>query len=219
MVLVLGDVHGDESANRDALARAYDEADCDVAVQVGDLLQYSVPAPTWFIAGNNEDFDVIEAMRTGEPPPESVENVHLLASDAAEICGLRVAGLSGNYAPTRYEKDRADLTGDRRRHFTQGDVERAKSLNDVDVLLTHEAPHGLIQVGGYDAGCTAIDELVRAIRPDLCLVGHHHRHAESRFGDAKVVSLSPVWEGYYRLDPDSLALSFTSWTDRALSSF
>lgn len=41
---------------------------------------------------------------------------------------------------------------------------------------------------------------------DLCLVGHHHQHAESTFGATSVVALASVWERYYTLDPDTLAL-------------
>ena len=206
-MLVLGDAHADDPDHRRALLAAYRDADSEVALQTGDLLHYDLPAPTYFIGGNNEDFDVIDAMRDGEDPEgTTVRNAHLLASTAVEVEGLRVAGLTGNYAPTKYDEDRADLAGDRRRHFVRDDVERLKRLDDVDVLLAHEAPHGLIYYG-YDAGCERIDELLDALEPDLCLVGHHERHAESEFGDTRVVSLAPARKRYYRLDPETLDLT------------
>jgi Icc-related predicted phosphoesterase len=204
-MLVLGDAHADEPAHRRALDRAYRATDDDVALQTGDLLTYDLPTETYFIAGNNEDFDVIEALRAGETPP-GVSNAHLLASTARDVAGLRVAGLSGNFAPTRYEKARRDLVGDRRRHFTHEDVERAAGLTDVDVFLTHEAPHGLLVEENYDVGCTHVDRLLETIDPRLCLVGHHHEHSEGRIGGTRVVSLAPVWESYYRLDPATLQL-------------
>ena len=205
-MFVLGDAHADDPDNRRALLAAYREADAEVALQTGDLLYYDLPVPTYFVGGNNEDFDVIDALRRGETPAETtVTNAHLLASTVAEVEGLRIAGLSGNYAPTKYDEDREDLSDDRRRHFVRDDVERLKEADDVDVLLTHEAPHGLIYYG-YDAGCERIDELLDALEPDLCLVGHHERHAETTYGDTRVVSLVPVWEGYYALDPDTLEL-------------
>ena len=206
-MLVLGDAHSDDPERRAALLAAYRAADPDLALQVGDLLCYDLPAPTWFVAGNNENFDVIDALRRGDATVTAAERPRLLASTAAEVNGLRVAGLSGNFAPTKYDCSRDELTGDRRRHFVRSDVERAKSLSDVDVFLTHEAPHGLLRVGGgRDPGCTAVDEILRAVEPDLCLVGHHHRHVEGAFGPTRVVSLAPVWEGYYTLDPETLEL-------------
>ena len=207
-MLVLGDAHADDPDNRRALLAAYREADAEIALQTGDLLYYDLPVPTYFVGGNNEDFDVIDALRRGETDDAAtdVTNAHLLASTVAEVEGLRVAGLSGNYAPTKYDEDREDLSEDRRRHFVRDDVERLKDADDVDVLLTHEAPHGLIYYG-YDAGCERIDELLDALEPDLCLVGHHERHAESQYGDTRVVSLAPAWERYYRLDPATLELT------------
>lgn len=204
-MLVLGDAHADTPERRDALVNAYEESDADVALQLGDLMWYDLPVPTWFVAGNNEDLDVIEALRAGESP-EGVRNATLLASDAVGLSGLRVAGLSGNHAPTRYEMSRAELSGDRRRHFTHEDVETLLELSDVDVLLTHEAPHGLLSFDEYDPGCKHVDRLLRELSPDLCLVGHHHRHAETTFGDIRVVALAPAWEAYYLLDPSDLTL-------------
>ncbi|WP_435179741.1 metallophosphoesterase family protein [Halorussus sp. AFM4] len=206
-MLVLGDAHADDPDNRRALLAAYRDSRADVALQTGDLLHYDLPAPTYFIGGNNEDFDVVDALRAGEDPDgATVRNANLLASTAAEVEGLRVAGLTGNYAPTKYDESRADLSGERRRHFVRGDVERLKEVEDVDVLLTHEAPRGLIYYG-YDAGCERIDELLDALDPALCLVGHHERRAEAEFGDTRVVSLAPAWKRYYLLDPETLELS------------
>ena len=204
-MLVLGDAHAADPDKRSALLAAYAAADSEVALQVGDLELYDLPAPTWFVAGNNEDFDVVETLRAGESPPD-VQNVHLLASTVADVGGLRVAGLSGNYAPTKYDLPRSDLVGDRRRHFTHEDVDRAAVLDDVDVLLTHEAPTGLLSYG-YDPGCEHVNDLLGAMRPTLCLVGHHHKRREAEIRGTRVVSLAPAWERYYVLDPDDLTLA------------
>lgn len=203
-MLVLGDAHAADADNRKALLAAYDAADAEVALQVGDLGWYDPPVETWFIAGNNEDFDIIDALRDGESP-SGVGAVHLLASTVAQVAGLRIAGLSGNFAPTKYDLSRSDLVGGRRRHFTHEDIERLAAVGNVDVLVTHEAPHGLLSYG-YDPGCTHIDDLLEEMDPDLCLVGHHHRHCEAEIRGCRVVSLAPVWEQYYTLDPDDLTL-------------
>jgi Icc-related predicted phosphoesterase len=168
---------------------------------------YDLPIPTYFIAGNNEDFDVVESLRHGRLESSGVSNAHLLHSTTADVEGLRVAGLSGNFAPTQFEKSRSDLLDDRRRHFVREDVERAKHLDDVDVFIAHEAPHGVPVTEQYEVGCSHIDDILRALEPDLCLVGHHHEHAESEVGPTRVVSLAPTWESYYTLDPDTLSLT------------
>jgi Icc-related predicted phosphoesterase len=204
-MLVLGDAHADEKARREALLAAYEASDADVAFQAGDLFYYDLPAPTWFVAGNNEDFDVIAALRADEDRPD-VANAHLIASEVIERAGLRIAGLSGNFSPTRFEMARTQLSGERRRHFLREEIERAKSLDAVDVFLTHEAPHGLAVEEDYDVGCKHVDAILQALEPDLCLVGHHHSHVEGSFGPTTVVSLAPAWEAYYELDPASLAL-------------
>ena len=203
-MLVLGDAHAADADKREALLAAYDAASADVALQVGDLQWYDLPVETWFVAGNNEDLDVTDALRDGATP-SGVNNAHLLASTATELQGLRVAGLSGNYAPTQFEKPRSELEGDRRRHFVREDVEALAAVGDVDVLLTHEAPEGLLYYG-YDPGCEHVNGLLDALDPDLCLVGHHERHREAEIEGCRVVSLAPAWERYYALDPDGLAL-------------
>lgn len=205
-MLVLGDAHADDPTRRRALMRAYAATDQTAALQTGDLLTYDLPIETYFIAGNNEDFDIIERLRDGEKP-SGVSNAHLLASTATEVEGLRIAGLSGNFAPTRFEKSRDDLQGDRRRHFVRADVDRAASLENIDIVLTHEAPHGVVVEESYDVGCKHVDRILESVEPDLCLVGHHHQHAESTFGPTRVVSLAPAWESYYELTTESLELN------------
>ncbi|MFC6725051.1 metallophosphoesterase [Halobium palmae] len=204
---VLGDAHADDPANREALLAAYAAAEAPVALQLGDLLHYDLPTPTYFVAGNNEDLDVVEALRAGDDlDVEGVSNLVLVASRALEIGDLKIAGLSGNYAPTQYEKSRAELAGERRRHFVESEVKAAMDLHDVDVFIAHEAPHGVLDADGYDVGCRPVDRILSELEPDLCLVGHHHRHAEGTFGSTRVVVCAPVWESYYALDPETLEL-------------
>lgn len=159
-MLVLGDSHASDPDKRDALLAAYEAADADVALHVGDLEHYDPPVTTYFIAGNNEDFDVIGSMRENATLGE--RNARLLASTTADVQGVRVAGLSGNYSPTRYGKSRDELSGDRRRHFTREDVRAATELDGVDVFLTHESPQGFL-----GRGSARVDDILRALRPDL----------------------------------------------------
>ena len=211
-MLVLGDSHASSPARRDALLSAYDTVDPAVALHVGDLEYYDVSVPTWFVAGNNEDFEVIDALRTGEKR-EDVRNVNLLASTATTVQGVRVAGLSGNFAPTRYDQDREELSGARRRHFTRSEVERAAALDNVDVFLTHEAPTGLFWFG-YDPGCEHIRTLLETLDAKLCLVGHFHRHHSDKIAGVQTVALGPTWEQYYHSIRKIWSCRFTRYQSR-----
>lgn len=206
-VLVLGDAHAATPTRRNRLFAAYRAGGADVALQAGDLAYYNLPVPTYFVGGNNEDFDVIAALRHGRVASSDVSNAHLLCSTTAIVNGLGVAGVTGNYAPSRFHQDRRDLEGERRRHFTKADIEAAMELEDVDVFLTHEAPHGVPVSEEYDVGCKHIDRVLEAVEPALCLVGHHHEHSETTVGSTRVVSLAPAWQSYYRLDPSDLSLT------------
>lgn len=206
-MLVLGDAHANTPERRRALERAYRVADPEVALQLGDLFYYDLPVETYFIAGNNEDFDVIDALRHGRIRSQKVKNARLLDSRVVELHGRKIGGLSGNYAPTQFDKPRSALRGERRRHFVRADVEKLKRVGDLDVLLTHEAPHGTAVAEAYPVGCQPIDDLLEALEPELCLVGHHHQHTETTFGETRVVTVAPAWEYYYDLDPETLTLS------------
>lgn len=146
--------------------------------------------------GQNEVIDAIESLRAGD------RNVYLLANSVTTVDGPRVAGFSGNDTPTWYECLRNDLEGDRRRHFTREDIERAAALADIDVLLAHEGPTGLLYYG-YEPGCEYVNGLLEALSPSLCLIGHHHRHREGEITGTRVVSLAPAWERYYTLSVDA----------------
>ncbi|MFW6383930.1 MAG: metallophosphoesterase family protein [Halodesulfurarchaeum sp.] len=205
-MLVLGDAHANTPERRAALLSVYEAVAPDVALQLGDLFYYDLPAETYFIAGNNEDFDVIDALRHGRLRSSTVRNARLLHSGTVELSGLRIGGLSGNYAPTQYDKPRSALQEDRRRHFVREDVEALKRVGDVDVLLTHEAPHGTPVHEEYSVGCRPVDELLETLSPDLALIGHHHQHTETTVRGTRVVTAAPAWESYYELDPETLTV-------------
>lgn len=206
-MLVLGDAHAADPNRRKSLFAAYRASGASNALQAGDLEHYRLPVPTYFVAGNNENQDVIEALRNGRVESSEVRNARLLDSRAVTVEGVRVAGIAGNYAPSRFDKPRSALVGERRRHFTRDDVRRAKAIDGrVDVFLAHQAPHGLPVDEEYEVGCRYVDEIIEALSPELFLVGHHHQHAETTFGDTRVVALEPAWESRYELDPGTLEL-------------
>ena len=105
MVGALGDIHGDFDAATRVMER---HPEVPFWLCVGDVADAGghyepMPAPLYWIKGNNENFDLIAA---GQLPANLhfIDNGRLIA-----IEGLRVAGLSGTFAPTMFERAEAEL--------------------------------------------------------------------------------------------------------------
>lgn len=175
--------------------------------------EYPVPvAPLYWIKGNNENFDRVEAFCAGT---ESTPNLHYLPNGVLkEIGSVRVTGVGGTFAPTWYETAAADLPrkgkDDKRRHFVRAEIEAGKALGTVDVLLTHEAPTPFwidlpssktpTKRWRRDVGKNAITELADALRPRLHLFGHHHVQASFERGGIPTVCVDRVSRGYLIVD-------------------
>jgi uncharacterized protein len=211
----LGDIHGDFVSARRIMAR---HGDVPFWLCVGDVAddqgRYEpLPAPLYWIKGNNEDFDTIAA---GVFP----DNLHFLRNAHLHtLHGTRVAGLGGTFAPTVYDTAAADLphpkkatakatvVADRRRHFVREEVDACMALRDVDVFLTHEAPRPYFAGSGprrNDAGKTPINELLAAMTPRLHLFGHHHRLTDGERQGVRSLGLDLVGRSYLLIDRSSL---------------
>jgi hypothetical protein len=189
------------------------------------------PAPLYWIKGNNEDFDFIAGL--GGRGPEArgqerlIDNLHYIPNaELVEIDGLRVAGVGGTFAPRWYDKKASELPrgresvsrgprpgrhslptpfrDDKRRHFVRDEVEAVKRMRDLDVLLTHEAPRPF-RVGRFDAGKTAVNEMIASAKPRLHLFGHHHRFTESVVFGVLSVCLDLVSTSFLLVDRATLA--------------
>jgi hypothetical protein len=130
---------------------------------------------------------------------------------------LRIAGLGGTFAPTWYDTAAADLphpikrttkateAADKRRHFVREEVDACKAMRGVDVFLSHEAPRPF-RIGRMDAGKTAINDVLAAMKPRLHLFGHHHRFSDQMIQGVRSVGLDLVSRSYALLDPITLDL-------------
>jgi len=211
MIGALGDIHGDFASVRRIMQKHPDVRAWLCVGDVADAAGHYEPfdAPTYWIQGNNENFDRIAA---GDLPA----NLHFIPNGTFTVVeGLRVAGLGGTYAPTMYDMAPAELPppkkgtakatelADRRRHFVRSQVEACKRMTGVDILLTHEAPRPF-RVKGIDAGKTPINELLAAMKPRLHLFGHHHRLAEAEVQGIKSVCLDLVGHSYLLVEPATL---------------
>lgn len=216
---VIGDIHG----NFEALARIITRhPDIPFWLCVGDVASasgaYPQPdAPFYFIQGNNESFDRLAAFRSGA---ESVPNLHFVPNGTAVTTeGLKVAGLGGTFAPTWYETPAESLPvkgkDDKRRHFVRTEVEAAKLLRKVDVLLTHEAPKAFWvdlpsssspgRKWRRDVGKEAITEVADALRPRLHCFGHHHTYAHFDRNGIPTVCVDRVNRSYLIVDAQTFA--------------
>ena len=165
--------------------------------------QRPVPRPTIFIAGNHEDFTFLGRLKTGT----IVANLTFLAwGDTITVdvggWGLRIAGVGGCYGPTDYHL--RHVSGRQRRHYTEAELRRvadeAKAGSRIDILLMHDAPAGRVintgvnrdhrkQVTSRSAG---LEELVKAVKPRLCLTGHLHMCSDRLVAGVRTVGLNMI---------------------------
>ncbi len=194
---VLGDIHGSRAASAIMNSSAP-----MMWLSVGDLAgknyeYFPMPKPLYFIAGNNDDFEVLEKMQKGEldiPSLNFIPNARLQMLE-----GVRVLGLGGTYARNYYHYRRKDLPfevhkteresmkthrlKDKRRHYVEEEVEACKAIGRgvVDIFLTHESPYPFTCASGRQAGRREINDILYAIRPRLHFFGHHHRLVKKEY--------------------------------------
>ncbi|NOK17096.1 metallophosphoesterase [Corallococcus carmarthensis] len=155
--------------------------------------QTGFPWPVYFIGGNHEPYGFLDAQA-----PQGLEvtpGCHYLGRvGQVEPRGLRVAGLSGIHREDVFRTARPSLLDPRSvshkafAYFNEEDVDRAMGLRNIDVLLLHDWPSGLIAASDAAAfahqrrsvshdtvGNDYARMLVEALRPRLVLCGHMHR--------------------------------------------
>ena len=222
----VADIHG----NFDALYRAMRRhPEVPAWLCVGDVASRTgaypaPPAPLYWIKGNNENFDRIAAWENGEPEPH---HLHYIRNGTARSVGpLRVAGLGGTFAPTFFETAPDELPhtprDDRRRHFVRAEVEACLRLQDVDIVMTHEAARPFLvsdeRPGGVrrrDAGKPAINRVLAVLQPRLHLCGHHHRFVEATREGVPSTCIDRINRSYLLIDTSSLEYRMLSNADAA----
>ncbi len=220
LVAAVGDVHGRFFRVEEwveALERARGQ-EVDLVLAVGDVETFptaddhrrkstkrSMPAefaayssgarqmrrPFVFVGGNNEDFEDLEALPDGGELAPNVD--YLGRAGVRTLQGLRVAYLSGIYAPTRFDRPRVKPasreTSKQAGYFRQPEVDAALTVPAADIVLVHEWPRG---IAGRDSavarsGARGIRQaywpnvgnpyaaaLLGALRPAWALCGHLH---------------------------------------------
>jgi Icc-related predicted phosphoesterase len=215
---IVGDIHGNFAAVDTVQAR---HPDVPFWLCVGDVASaagaYPAPrVPLYFIKGNNENFDALDARQLPE-------HLHYVPNaEVVRLPGLTVTGVGGTFAPTWYETAadalphprkgtaKATALADKRRHFVRQDIERCRVHRDIDVLLTHEAPSPFwIDLPSStapgkrwrrDVGKPQITELADALRPRLHVFGHHHVAAEATRNGVVSICADRVNRSYLLVD-------------------
>lgn len=130
--------------------------------------------PTVFVAGNHEDFDLLEKC-DGNIDPAGY--IHYLKSGEVYThvgCGesVCIAGIGG-IAPKLDGKTRGDA-----RKYISMDVVRSldESMGKpkVDILIAHESPLGRGLKKKSSTGSIAIDTIMAALSPKYSFFGHYH---------------------------------------------
>jgi Icc-related predicted phosphoesterase len=216
---VVGDVHGNFTALARILAR---HPEIPFWLCVGDLAStadaYPAPAaPLYWIKGNNEAFDRVDAFRDGT---DTIANLHYIPNGSrVQVGSITVAGVGGTFAPTWYDTPAIDLprkpSDDKRRHFVREEVDACKAIGPVDVLLTHEGPKPFWVTlpsstapdnkWRRDVGKAAIAELADAVQPKLHCFGHHHVYAAFGRNGVPTVCVDRVNRGYLLVDAATFA--------------
>jgi Icc-related predicted phosphoesterase len=187
LVLAVGDVEAFRRAD-DRLRKATKRAMPAEFAEYADGVR-RLKRPLYFIGGNNEDFEALHDLQGGGELAPGL--IYLGRSGVRELHGLRVAYLSGIHAPRFIEqplkRPTTPETVKQAGYFRTAEVEKLMPLRDVDLMLVHEWPRGIVQrareenpapprpLPSYWIGNPVTRRLVDSMQPRWMLCGHSHK--------------------------------------------
>ncbi|MFH0798915.1 MAG: metallophosphoesterase [Pseudomonadota bacterium] len=221
-IVIAGDVHGAIGFFYEQALKLQDELKepIEAILQVGDLQIYSessqvdkavnrhggpgefpqwfkeqrsVPIPTYAILGNHDDA-MLFYRYAGK---EIIPSLHLLPQGEVVSINIgsqvvRVGSLGGNYSPKYFHFESDKLSQAKLKHYTEAHINSLVEKAPFDILLTHEAPDGVVIRDGADLGRPEIGALIRKTAPRYVFFGHHHWHVKAEIGSTTVVGLSRI---------------------------
>ncbi len=222
LIAIAGDVHGDISLLYGKVLELQKEVNSsiDAILQVGDLHLYSdtsridsavaqhggpgefpawfrekkaAPIPTYAILGNHDDAELFYQYAGKEIVP----SLYLLPQGivtSIKVGGvdIRIGVLGGNYSQKFFETDPEKLPQGRKRHYTQTHIDSLINNKPFDILLTHEAPLGLVKRNDDDLGRPEISDLIERTQPKMAFFGHHHTHVSGNVENTVVTGLARI---------------------------
>ncbi|WP_062312765.1 metallophosphoesterase family protein [Demequina rhizosphaerae] len=210
---LLGDTHGNEAWIRHALDE-FAKAGLDTIIQVGDLGVWSGPfagkmwnridellashSQTMFVApGNHEDYDRIDRLKSRDDGWLRFRHRILLAprGHRTELGGRTFVWLGGAGSVDRsWRRYLESRTGQKtwwhQEEITFADVDATAAGGHAEVMVAHDAPHGVPSIERQLAGNphdfyrddlhyayqvrSRFTEAFEAVNPRLLLHGHYH---------------------------------------------
>ncbi|HEC25304.1 MAG TPA: hypothetical protein ENI54_04770 [bacterium] len=161
----------------------------------------AVPIKTYFINGNNEDFDFLDAVKlSGEF--EIIQNLFYISNgtvreiktEKGEIENIVVAGIGGKYNPEYFRYQ--DVNG----CYTEYEIDNLINYKDkqIDIFISHDAPEDVLiednDKNKYYPKSIGLRKLISNITPKVVFFGHHHGVCESEIDRIPVYGLNILGE-------------------------
>jgi lariat debranching enzyme len=195
-VLCTGDL--DAVVHRDE-----EEADIDSLILEYAFGRRKAPMPTYFISGNNDEYDYLNRFRQGG---FIAPNFYYLGRNGmVDVKGIKIAGLSGVF-----RKDMYQLPLDAYPNFLEWQFYREQEIAEImkykaDIVLFHnwikpfssiensDIPLGFPKSQRRDTQDNHLLEVVQAMQPRYVFMGHmDHWYMSGNIGDSKIYGLKRV---------------------------
>ncbi len=233
-VLVAGDTHGRLEQVR-LLVMVAERENCGRIVQVGDFgfwphvepfhervdrLAARAGLDFLWLDGNHENFDALERLvdvDADAPQPMGERLWYLPRASTWEWAGCRFMALGGAYSIDKAHRVEGHSWWSQEL-LTREQVSRALDRGPVDVLLTHDAPDGVVPIvtSSYKGdeisrgNRRAISAVREAVQPALLVHGHYHHRYTATIDRTLVEGLGRDGDG-----PDSwLVIDTADWKRR-----
>lgn len=139
-----------------------------------------------FVSGNHEDHEWLVAVH--QAASEAVTPVdplgayrHVAYGSVIDVAGQRTAFLG------RVESDKMDYDPEAYAKFL------AAEPGSVDILVTHDGPHGISEYRGVTQGSAKLSRLIEHLRPRLHIGGHyHHQNGPRHYGSTVSYALADL---------------------------
>ncbi|MCL4428107.1 MAG: metallophosphoesterase [Deltaproteobacteria bacterium] len=160
-----------------------------------------VPVKTFFVNGNNEDFNFLNSIKLSGDF-EILKNLYYIPNGQVveikiNIERLIVAGVGGKYDPEHFGHNEAD------RYYTKleidnllryADENKGKEDKNIDIFISHDAPEGVLiednDKNRYYPKAVGLRDLILKIKPKMVFFGHHHGICKSEIEGIPVYGLN-----------------------------
>lgn len=171
-VILLGDCHSRFNVLNEILSS---EEPFDLFLMTGDLgilKDYSIinkyKSRGYQVCGNHDSTEIFSRIDI-----------------SSNILGLHISGLSGLIKTRTFIKDTSNNVSFR-------EILYASHLKDVDILITHQIPYGVIP----NMGEKVITELLHYQVPRIAISGHAHKYKLKFYLNTFIISLPLISRGY-----------------------